>query len=205
MNVSPTPETGDDPDGELQGPSYAYKPNLVGTPWEFTLKADGLAWQLGRRSGFIRYDRVRRVRMSYRPATLQSHRFLTEIWAPDSPKIQICSTSFRSLMELARQDAAYTGFVTEFHRRVAASRTAAQFSSGMNPIIYWMGASIFVVVGLSLVALVIRALALGDVAAAAVVVGILLLFLWQVGSIFYRNRPQTYRPETPPAIILPRR
>lgn len=202
MNASPIAETEDD--AEPQGPGYAYKPNLVGAPWEFVLKPEGLEWQYGRRSSVIRYDRIQRVRMSYRPASLQSYRFLTEIWAPDGPKIKIFSTSFRGLMEMARQDAAYTGFVTELHRRLAAAKSTAQFSSGTHPIIYWLGAAVFVAIGLGLIAFLIRMLTLGELTASALAGGVFLLFLWQIGAIFYRNRPQIYRPEAPPDNVLPR-
>src|SRR5262245_35526467 len=94
-------------------PIYGYNPNLVGSPWVFTLKRDGLAWEYGRRSGLVRYDQISRVRLSYRPATLQGYRFITEIWSPQNPKLQISSTSFRGLMEQARQDDEYTAFIVE--------------------------------------------------------------------------------------------
>src|SRR5882672_7394523 len=69
-DASGSPEDGD--------PSYSYKPSLAGGPVTFWLRRDGLEWNVGRRSGVIRYDRIRWVRLSYRPATLQSHRFTAE-------------------------------------------------------------------------------------------------------------------------------
>ena len=106
-------------------PTYAFKPSLIGGMCEFTLKPDALEWQIGRRSGRVRYDRVRAIRLSYRPVTTQSHRFITEIWSADNPKIQIVSVSWRSIMEQERLDAAYSAFVTELHRRVAAAGAPA--------------------------------------------------------------------------------
>ena len=94
---------GDAPDGGE--PTYAFKPNLVGSPWLLMLKPAGLAWDVGRRSGLVRYDRIRRVRLSFRPVTLQTHRFVAEIWSHDSPKIQFASASWRSLVEQERLDA----------------------------------------------------------------------------------------------------
>ena len=203
MNASADPQMEDDAaaDGDL---TYAYKPNLVGAPWVFSLKREGIAWEYGRRSGLVRYDQVRRVRLSYRPATLQMHRFLAEVWSPQNPKLQISSTSFRGLMEQARQDGEYTAFVTELHRRLAAAGTAARFESGMNALLYWTGAAVMAVISATLVVFLFRVLANGDLTGAAVVVGLMVLFVWQVGTIFYRNRPQIYRPDAPPAAALPR-
>src|SRR5687767_6583742 len=65
MNASATSDAGDDAAIDGSDPTYAYKPSLMGAPWEFSLTVEGLAWQLGRRSGLIRYDQVRRVRLAF--------------------------------------------------------------------------------------------------------------------------------------------
>jgi hypothetical protein len=202
--MNATPEESQVPRDSDDVPTYAYKPNLVGAPWVFQLKDDGLEWHYGRRSGLVPYDRVQRVRMSFRPATLQSHRFLTEIWSPLSPKLQISSTSFRSMMEQARQDAPYREFVTELHRRFAAAGTAAQFQNGMHPLIYWMGAVVFGVITVALAVLLLWALRHADWTGAVVLAGVAALFLWQAGGVFYRNRPGRYRPDALPPAVLPR-
>jgi hypothetical protein len=202
MNASLSEPEGDAAD--CGSSTYFYKPNLVGSPWVFVLRDDGLAWEFGRRSGLVPYDQIRRVRMSYRPGTLQSYRFLTEIWSPGSPKLQISSTSFRSLMEQARQDAEYAAFVTDLHKRLATAGSAARFQAGMHPVMYWLGAAVFAVIGLALVGFLIRTLLQGDLAGTAVVAGVIALLVWQVGTIFYRNRPGGYRPEALPSALLPR-
>jgi hypothetical protein len=201
MNTSVTSDADDGPDGD---PTYHYKPNLIGAAWVFRLRANGLDWEFGRRSNFIRYDEIRRVRLSFRPGTMQSYRFLTEIWVPRNPKLQISSTSFRSLMEQARQDAEYTAFVRELHKRLATAGSTAQFQAGMHPLIHWLGTAVFLLIALALFAFLLRILLNGDLAGAAVIVAVIALLVWQVGTIFYRNRPGTYRPDDPPAIVLPR-
>ena len=76
-------------------PSYSFKPSVIGGWCTFTLKPDGLHWEIGARYGRIRYERIRAVRLSFRPVTMQSRRFVTEIWSSDNPKIQIVSVSWR--------------------------------------------------------------------------------------------------------------
>jgi hypothetical protein len=198
MNTN-TPEHGSDAAEDRADPVYVYKPNLMGSPWVFHLRADGLAWEYGRRSGLVPYDR-----MSFRPATLQTQRFITEIWTPGSPKLQLSSTTFRSMMEQARQDAEYTEFVTEFHRRIAAVGSKAAFESGMHPALYWLGALVFLAIGVTLFGFLLRTLWQKDWTGAAVVGAVIALLGWQSGMIFKRNRPQTYRPEAPPEVVLPR-
>lgn len=202
MNVTPELDDADAPDAGQ--PRYAYKPNLAGAPWVFWLTADGLAWEYGRRSGKIRYDEFKRVRLCYRPATLQMHRFLTEIWSPRSPKLMISSTSFRGLMEQARQDADYREFVTELHKRLAAAGTAAQFENGMHPVLYWLGVAVFSAIAAGLAMLLGRTIWQADWAGVAALTGVAALFAWQVGSVLYRNRPGTYRPDALPPLVLPK-
>jgi hypothetical protein len=191
-----------DSDGVLL---YVHKPSLLGAPWQFRLRPDGLAWQVGRFEGCVPYDRIRRVRLSFRPATMQSRRFVTEIWPADGPKLTIASTSWRSLAEQAPQDAAYGTFVRALHARIAAAGAAARasFEAGSPPFLYWPGLVVFAAAALALAGLTLHALATGAFAGAALVGFFLALFLWQSGSYFRRNRPGRYAPDDVPERLVP--
>ena len=58
------------------------------------------------------------------------YRFLTEVWTADGPKLQIASTSWKSLVEHERLDEAYRVFVTELCRRVGAAGGQTLFQVG---------------------------------------------------------------------------
>jgi hypothetical protein len=191
-------------DADSGDPIYAYKPSLLGAPYEFRLAEDGLAWRVGRHAGRIPYDDISRLRLSFRPVTLQSHRFVAEIWSGSAPKLTIASSSWRSMVEQERLDAAYAGFLTELHRRIAEKGARASFEAGSPPFVYWPGLVLFVVVSLALAALTVRALQAGATTGALFVAVFLAAFLWQAGTFFRRNRPGTYRPEAIPAAVLPR-
>src|SRR5262245_3267024 len=97
--------------------TYAYKPSLLGAAWEFRLRPDALEWQAGCHAGAISYDRIARVRLSFRPVSMQTRRFVTEIWPATGGRLSIPSTSWRNLVEQTRQDQAYGAFVRALHRR----------------------------------------------------------------------------------------
>ena len=185
-------------------PSYSYKPALIGAPSEFRLTPAGLAWSIGRRSGVIRYERIGRVRLSFRPVTMQSHRFTTEIWSSDAQKIQIASTSWRTIVDQQRQDGAYGAFIAELHRRLAATGSGAAFVTGLPIVQYGLGVVVLAAMIVAFVMIMVRALQNGQMSGAAIVAGIFALFGWQVGQYFLRNRPGTYRPDALPAVVLPR-
>jgi hypothetical protein len=184
--------------------SYAYRPSLAGAPREFTLTGRGVEWRAGARAGNIPFDRLRRLRMSYRPNSMQSHRFVTELWAEDFPKLLIVSSSWKSMFEQERLDRAYSEFVRELHRRILAVNGSVQFERGSSPLIYWPGVIVFVGAAIGLAALIVRALQAGATASAAIVGTFLVFYLWQAGNFFRRNRPGTYRPDAIPADAMPR-
>src|SRR5262249_34077705 len=139
---------------------YSHKPSLMGAPWEFRLTDDALAFRVGSREGRVPYRSIRRVRLSFRPVTTQSRRFLAEIWSDGAPKLVIASSSWRSLFEQEARDDAYGAFIRELHRRLAAAGAAASFERGSPALLYWPGLAIFVGAALALAALTVRALTL---------------------------------------------
>jgi hypothetical protein len=185
-------------------PFFAYKPKLAGAPWMFWLRRDGLEWTSGRYRGLIPYNRIRRVRLMFRPVTLQSYRFIAEIWANEAPKLQIASSTWRSLVMQDRLDQPYVAFVTELHRRLAAAGGATRFDRGMPYIAFVVGFAAFIGALVAFAVLSYQAVLLAEWKAIAVIAVLLAVFMWQVGSYFTRNWPGSYRPDAIPPQLLPK-
>ena len=186
------------------GLTYTYRPSLMGAPWTFTLTGDSLEWSAGSKFGRVAWRNIRRLRMSYRPASLQSHRFVTELWADNTPKLQIMSTSWKSMVEQERLDRPYSAFVTELHRRIMQAGADPQFEQGSNPLLYWPGLVLFAGMVLALLLLIVRALQADAASGAAFIGAFLALFLWQSGNYFRRNRPGVYHPDALPSVLMPK-
>lgn len=183
-------------------PHYAYKPSLMGAASQFWLRSQGLEWKVRSGSGIIPYARINRVRLSFRPMTAQSYRFLAEVKAPGA-RLTIVSSSWKSMFEQERQNEAYRAFVTELHRRIAAAGGTAQFVTGYAAPLYWTGLVIFAATLLGFAVLIVRALLILDWAGAGFVAAFLAVFLWQIGGYFRRNRPLAYTPDALPPLLLP--
>lgn len=183
---------------------YAYKNSLMGAPYEFRLTADALAWRKGPYEGRTPYGRIRRLRLGFRPMTMQNYRFVTEIWPADGPKLQIASTSWKSLVEHERLDGPYRAFVTELNRRIGAAGGQTLYQTGSPPFMYWPGVLVFVGATLALAGLIVRALTEAAWSAAAFIAAFLAFFLWQAGTFFHRNKPGTYDPANVPPQVLPK-
>lgn len=184
-------------------PVYIHKPSLMGAPWELRLRPEALEWRTGRHEGRIAYARVTRVRLSFRPVTMQTRRFLAEVWSAGGPRLSIASTSWRSMVEQAAQDQAYGAFMRELHRRIAAAGAAPAFDRGSPALLYWPGLAVFVGVVAGFAVLIVQALDIGAYGGAAVVGAFFALFAWQGGTYFRRNRPGRYRPDALPADLVP--
>jgi hypothetical protein len=196
--TSPLPASASDGD-----PVYVYKPSLLGAPWKFRLRPDALEWQAGRHRGCIPYAGIARIRLSFRPLTMQTRRFVTEIWWPGGPRLTIASSSWRSPVEQVAQDRDYGAFVRALNARVAAAGAQASFETGAPAVLYWPGLAVFIAVAVALTVLILRALAVEAFAGAALVAAFFALFIWQSGAYFRRNRPGHYRPESPPPELVP--
>jgi len=185
------------------GETYTYRASLLGAPFTFQLTEEGLAFEAGRRNGLVPYAAIARLRLSFKPTSMQSGRYMAEIWAADAPKLTVVSSSWKSMMIQERQDKAYSAFIAALHRRLVAVGARTQFERGSLPLLYWPGLAAFVGVALGLGWLIVRALQVDARAGAAFVGVFLVLFLWQGGNFFRRNRPGVYRPDAPPAALLP--
>lgn len=187
-----------------QFPKYSYKPSLMGSPWTFQLAPDALVWSLGSTSGRVPYGSIRRIRLSFRPVTMQSYRFLAEIWSERNPKMPISSASWKSLVEQERQDQAYVGFLTALHERIARARGAPKLEAGAIPFLYWPGLVIFGGICVAIIGLIWRALLQGETAATLFLLAFFVFMLWQLGGFFKRNLPRRYTLDRLPSDILPK-
>ena len=176
----------------------------MGAPLEFRLASDALEWRRGGSFSRIAYGRIRRIRLGFRPMTMQNYRFVTEIWPADGPKLQIASTSWKSVFEQERFDANYRAFVRELCRRIDAAGAETLCQTGSPAVLYWLGLIVFVGASLSLAALTVRALQVAAWSGAAFIAAFLAFFLWQAGGFFRRNRPGVFQPTAVPEPVLPR-
>jgi hypothetical protein len=185
--------------------AYTYRPSVFGAPWEFKLTDDGIAWVAGSKFGRVPFRNIRRLRMSYRPANMQSHRFMTELWADGAPNLRIMSNSWKSMVEQERLDKPYSAFVCELHLRIVRAGTTTLFERGSHRLVFWPGLIVFAGVVLGLFLLVVRALQADAMGGAAFIAVFCLLFIWRGGNFFRRNWPGLYRPDALPPELMPKR
>lgn len=183
---------------------YSYKASLLGGPWMLRLAPDALEWSAGSHAGRVPYTDIRMIRLAFRPVTMQSYRFLAEIWADRSPKIPIASASWKSIMEQERLDDGYVRFIKALHARIAAAGGTPRLAAGAIPFLYWPGFVIFAGICVAMAGLIVRALQQGEMTATLFLLGFFVLVLWQLGMFFKRNLPRRYTLDAIPPDVLPK-
>ncbi|MCW5705399.1 MAG: hypothetical protein KIT82_22805 [Bradyrhizobium sp.] len=182
---------------------YDYKASLVGSAHQFELTDQGLAWEAAGRSGVWAYRDIAAIRLSFRPSSMQSRRFRTDIWSKGGERIRIMSTSWQTVSLMTPQDDGYRAFVEALHARMAAAGSTAILIGGLPSGIYAAGLVVVGLLAIAMIGLFVRALATGQHVGALFLVGFALLFYWQIGGFIRRNRPVAYTFDHLPRALLP--
>ncbi|WP_409192839.1 hypothetical protein [Bradyrhizobium sp. RDM4] len=183
--------------------SYAYKASLIGSAHRFELTDEGLSWHIAGRSGVWRYDEISAIRLSFRPVSMQQHRFRADVSRAGGGRIAILSTSWQTAALMAPQDSGFRDFLVELHARMAKAGSRAELTAGLGRKTYAAVLAFLAVLAVAMTGLLIRALMIGEFAGVLFIIGFAALFAWQVGGFVRRNRPQSYSFERVPRSLLP--
>jgi hypothetical protein len=182
---------------------YAYKASLIGSAHQFELTDAGLSWLVSGRSGVWPYADIASIRLSYRPSSMQSHRFRADIKSIGGHRIAVLSTNWQTVSLMAPQDHDYRAFITELHRRMAEAGSKAVLIAGIGPKTYAAALAMLTFLAVSMIGLFARAVWTGEWYGALFLVGFAALFTWQIGGFVRRNRPRTYDFDRLPETLLP--
>ena len=182
---------------------YAYKASLIGSAHQFELTDRGLAWKISGRSGVWLYRDISRIRLSYRPSSMQAHRFRADIWNKGGGRIRLVSTNWQTVSLMTPQDNGYRAFIESLHARLAAAGSTATLTGGLPSGLYAAALAFVAALAVAMIGLFVRAIATGEHAGALFLVGFALLFTWQIGGFIRRNRPIAYGFDRLPQALLP--
>lgn len=183
--------------------SYAYKASLIGSAHRFELTDEGLSWHIAGRSGVWRYDEISAVRLSFRPVSMQQHRFRADVSRASGGRIAILSTSWQTAALMAPQDRGFRDFLVELHARMAKAGSRAELTAGLGRKTYAAVLAFMAMLAVLMAGLLIRALMIGEFAGVLFILGFAALFAWQVGGFVRRNQPRSYGFDRLPRSLLP--
>lgn len=192
-----------DADSDGSGRRYAFKASLIGSAHEFELTSAGLSWKISGRSGVWPYRDIAAIRLSYRPSSMQAHRFRADIWNSGGARIRLVSTNWQTVSLMTPQDNGYRAFIEGLHARMKAAGSRATLTGGLPRPLYAAALVFIAMLAVAMIGLLIRALITGEHMGALFLVGFALLFNWQIGGFMRRNRPVNYTLDQLPEALLP--
>lgn len=188
---------------EGQGLEYAYRPRMIGSGFFFRLGEHSLEWNLGGYAGQTPYPMIAMVRLGFRPSNFGGRRFIAEIWPQKGARIEIASSSYKSVVAMEDQGPDYRAFVTELHRRIAASGAKCRFEAGFAAWRWWPMIAVTAATAIALVYVLANTLGTGNSGATLLIIAFMALFGWQMWPLVSRNRPERYEPDKIPGRVLP--
>jgi hypothetical protein len=191
------------PQDQAPATRYAYKASLIGAAHQFELTEQGLRWRIAGRSGTWPYRDITTVRLSYRPVSMQAHRFRADIGNSAGGRIAILSTSWQSAALMAPQDRDYRDFIAELHSRMAKVGSRAMLTGGLSPRLFAAALVCLTLLAIAMCGLLLRSITTGEWAGTLFLLGFAALFAWQVGGFITRNRPLVYAFDHLPTALLP--
>jgi hypothetical protein len=182
---------------------YAYRASLIGAAHQFELTDAGLSWRVSGKSDVWPYAGIASIRLSYRPVSMQAHRFRADIENTGGARLVMLSTTWQTAALMAPQDNDYRAFIAQLHARMAEAASKATLIGGLSQRLYGTALVLLTLVSLAMTGLLIRAIAVGEWAGILFLLGFAALFAWQIGGFVRRNRPRTYTFDHLPEALLP--
>jgi hypothetical protein len=182
---------------------YAYRASLIGAAHQFELTDAGLSWRVSGKSDVWPYAGISSIRLSYRPVSMQAHRFRADIENSGGARLVMLSTTWQTAALMAPQDNDYRAFIAQLHAKMSDSASKAILIGGLSPRIYGAALLLLTLVSLAMTGLLIRAIAIGEWAGVLFLLGFAALFAWQIGGFIRRNRPSAYTFDHLPEALLP--
>jgi hypothetical protein len=184
---------------------YRQRPHALAPEVEFEAKDDRLAWEDSKNArGELAYADIARMRLTYDPARIRQTRHVLDIEARTGARVRITSTTFAGMGLYKPRNRAFVAFLTDLHRRIAASgaRPACEIGRGWAPYLAYLAVWIT-----CLAAFVWGAWQFWLANQTALGLALLLMtayFGWMAATYARNNRPGSYDPADPPLSVLPK-
>jgi hypothetical protein len=182
---------------------YEHRAKPYAQEARFEMKPDVLAVTQGSRSGDFAYRDIDLVRLLYKPRNTTNEGYQAKLYRKDRRTVGLTNLTWKSLVDLDRQDEAYSTFVRALISRIAADNPSVVLEAGMPR---WLHTLTALAGGIAMVALVfvgIQALRQGGWPMALMTLAIGAYFVWWTSRYLGRNRPRRFRPDAIPPDVMP--
>ncbi len=186
----------------LERADFRQKPRPVGFEIAYRIEGDTLVIDQTRKIERVKLGSIEQVRFSFQPNSLSTRGYRTQLRLVDGRTITFGNLSWRSMVDLDRQEAAYRAFVLRLAAAIAQANPACRFLAG-KPLPIWL---IFAVIAftatLGMAAFAWMAWTRGETNAMLFTLFMFALAVWQIEPMVRLNRPRKLNSgEVPPELM----
>lgn len=182
---------------------YRFRLRPIGPETMVTADADAVTVARGSKVAAVPYREIRAIRLSYKPRNATDGAYEMRIDGGRAVTIVVINFSWKSLLDVDRQDDDYRALVKAVVERTAAAGGGGALIAGVPRWRYALMAGAGAVMMLALGALAIRAATEGPQMLALLFLGLGGYFGWWLQRFFRRNRPRFFTPDQLPEGVLP--
>jgi hypothetical protein len=183
---------------------YEHRAKPYAPETRFELKDDRVAIVQGRRSGEFAYRDIALIRLLYKPRNTTNEGYQAKIYRRDRRTASLNNLSWKSLVEVERQDKDYARFVAALVERTAGANPAVVLAAGMPRWLHLATAAAGLLALAALAIVILQALRGGGWPVAALTAALGAYLVWWTWRYLGRNRPRLFSPDAIPADVLPR-
>jgi hypothetical protein len=185
--------------------TYAHRAKPYAGEAEFRLYPTHLRVEQGRRSGDFPLADIVLLRLLYRPRNTTNEGYQAKLYRRDRRTAALTNLSWKSLVDMERQDAEYRRFVEALVAAVTAANPGVALRAGMPPWRYWLTAAAGLLALAALAVVSVQAALNGSLPVALATGGLGLYLGWWTRRFLSRNRPRAFTARSIPEDVLPQR
>ena len=182
---------------------YAHRAKPYAGEAEFRLHPSHLHVEQGRRSGDFPLADIVMVRLLYKPKNTTNEGYQAKLYRRDKRTVSFNNLSWKSLVEVERQDADYRRFLEALIAAVAAANPGVVLVAGMPAWLHVVTALAGLLALAALAIVTVQAALNAGFPVAMLTGGLGLYFGWWALRYLGRNRPRAFKPDAIPAEVMP--
>ncbi len=183
---------------------YSHRAKPYQADAEFRLLPAYLAVEQGKRSGNFPYRDIAMIRLTYRPRNTTNEGYVAKVYRRDGHTASFTNLSWKSLVDLERQDGDYRRFVLQLIDEVVCANPGVALQAGMPRWLHLVTGLAGLVAVLALVIVMGQAILNRGLPVAFFTGALALYFAWWTVRYLARNRPRGFVAGAVPEEVLPK-
>ena len=184
--------------------TYSHRAKPYAQEAEFRLFDDHMHVDQGRRSGDFPYRDIVLIRLTYRPRNTTNEGYMAKLYRRDKRTVSLTNLSWKSLVDMERQDGPYRRFVERLIGEVHAANPNVLLQAGMPGWLHMITSAAGLIAIIALCIVTGQAVLNGAWPVALLTGALAAYFAWWTVRFLGRNRPRGFTVDRIPADVLPK-